>query len=60
MNGHTSNQRAIDAGARFRPVAETIRDTAEWVKQGRGDVPWRAGMTAEREQELLAKWKKRG
>jgi 2'-hydroxyisoflavone reductase len=56
-NGHTDNRRMIAAGARFRPIAETIRDTAAWVKDGRGDGKWQAGMTAEREAELLAKWK---
>lgn len=58
-NGRASNQRALAAGATFRPIAETIRDTAAWVKDGRGDGKWEAGMTAERERELLAKWKKR-
>jgi 2'-hydroxyisoflavone reductase len=58
-NGHCSNARAIAAGATFRPIAETIRDTAAWVKDGRGDRKWEAGMTAERERELLAKWKAR-
>jgi 2'-hydroxyisoflavone reductase len=58
-NGHCDNRRAIAAGATFRPIAETIRDTAEWVKNGRGDRKWGAGMTAERERELLAKWKAR-
>ncbi len=58
-NGRASNQQAIAAGARYRPIAETIRDTAAWVKEGRGDRPWQAGMTAERERELLAKWKAR-
>ena len=59
MNGRASNAKALAAGARYRPIAETIRDTAAWVKQGRGDRKWAAGMTAEREQELLAKWKAR-
>ena len=58
-NGHTSNAKAIAAGARYRPIAETIRDTAEWVKNERGNAPWRAGMTVEREKDLLAKWKAR-
>ncbi|MFM1871232.1 MAG: hypothetical protein RL398_654 [Planctomycetota bacterium] len=58
-NGHADNRKSIAAGAKFRPIAETIRDTADWVKNGRGDGPWRAGMTAERERELLAKWKAR-
>jgi 2'-hydroxyisoflavone reductase len=56
-NGRTSNARAMAAGAKYRPIAETIRDTAAWVKNGRGDGKWEAGMTAERETELLAKWK---
>ena len=58
-NGHCHNGLAIAAGATFRPIAETIRDTAAWVREGRGDKPWGAGMTAERERELLAKWKAR-
>ena len=56
-NGRASNARMLAAGARFRPIAATIRDTAMWVKEQRGDKPWRAGMTAERERELLAKWR---
>jgi 2'-hydroxyisoflavone reductase len=63
-NAHASNARSIAAGATYRPIAETIRDTADWVRRsaadgGRGDGPWRAGMTAEREAALLAKWKAR-
>lgn len=58
-NGRASNARALAAGARFRPIAETIRDTAAWVQHGRPQGPWRAGMTAERERDLLAKWKAR-
>lgn len=57
-NGHTDVTRAIAAGLKFRPIAETIRDTADWVKNGRGDRPWRAGMTEKREAELLAAWHK--
>jgi 2'-hydroxyisoflavone reductase len=58
-NGRASNARALAAGATFRPIAETIRDTADWVRDGRGDGAWRAGMTAERERELLTKWQAR-
>ncbi|HEU4420489.1 MAG TPA: NAD-dependent epimerase/dehydratase family protein, partial [Planctomycetota bacterium] len=58
-NGRASNAKSIAAGARFRPIAETIRDTAAWLEKGRPAGPWRAGMKAEREQELLAKWKAR-
>lgn len=54
-----ANQRAIEAGLRFRPIADTIRDTLAWANDGRGDAPMRAGLTAERERELLAKWRER-
>ena len=48
------NQKAMDAGLTFRPVADTIRDTLAWAKTERGDKPWRAGPKPERERELLA------
>ncbi|MBL8725396.1 MAG: NAD-dependent epimerase/dehydratase family protein [Planctomycetes bacterium] len=56
-NGRASNARALRAGATYRPIAETLRDTAAWVQNGRGERKWQAGMTAEREVELLAKWR---
>ena len=59
-NGHANNRRAIDAGAKFRPIAETIRDTAAWAKTRGESYEWRAGMKAEREAQLLAKWKQKG
>ncbi len=59
-NGHSSNAKAVAAGMTFRPIAETIRDTAAWAQKERpADRPWRAGITPEREAELLAKWKAR-
>ena len=58
-NGHSDNARAIAAGLQFRPAADTIRDTADWAATRGKDHKWRAGMTAERERELLAKWKAR-
>lgn len=58
---HASNTKAIAAGMTFRPIAETIRDTWEWMKaQPPSERPARAGMTAEREAELLQKWHARG
>ncbi len=45
--------RAVAAGLRFRPLDETIRDTLEWVRAiGKSD-PSKAGLSAEREAELL-------
>ncbi|MCB9878914.1 MAG: NAD-dependent epimerase/dehydratase family protein [Planctomycetes bacterium] len=55
-----ANQRAIDKGLRFRPIADTVRDTLHWAKTERGDKPFaRTGIEAEREQQLLAKWHER-
>jgi len=51
--------RALAQGLTFRPISETIRDTLDWwatVPQEHKDKPRRAGLTAEREQELLNKW----
>lgn len=58
-NGHAHNGRALAAGATFRPIADTIRDTAAWIRTGRGTGEWRAGMAPDRERDLLAKWKAR-
>lgn len=48
--------RAIEAGLRFRPVEETVRDTLEWAQTRSSDHEWRAGLTAEREAQVLAAW----
>ena len=55
--------RAVASGLRFRPLEETVRDTAEW-DAGRSDRDDRtltgvggAGMKPERERELLAAWR---
>jgi 2'-hydroxyisoflavone reductase len=46
--------KAINAGLKFRPLEETIRDTLDWAKTRPADHEWRAGLTAEREAEVLA------
>jgi 2'-hydroxyisoflavone reductase len=54
-------KKAIAAGLRFRPIADTVRDTLQWAKAERGDKPFgRTGLPAERERELIAKWRKEG
>lgn len=47
--------KGIEAGMRFRPIAETIRETAEWFFETRDEsYKWRVyGMQPERERELL-------
>lgn len=51
--------RAIKAGMVYRPISETVRGTLDWWQtepQERRDAPMKAGITAEREAELLAAW----
>jgi 2'-hydroxyisoflavone reductase len=56
------NARAVAAGLRFRPLAETARDTLEWSRSGQLVEPADgrglrfppAGIAPEREAELLA------
>ena len=48
--------RALAAGLSFRPVEETIRDTLAWLATRPADHEWRAGLSAEREAELLRLW----
>jgi 2'-hydroxyisoflavone reductase len=55
---HADVSRAVEAGLRFRPVAETVRDTAEWAA-GRGEHEPQAGLAPERERELLEAWRTR-
>ena len=47
--------RALAAGLTFRPLGETVRDTAEW-NATRAVTELRAGITAEREAEVLRAW----
>jgi len=56
-----SNARAVAQGLRFRPVAETARDTLAWWKAQPADrrAKLRAGLSAEREREVLEAWKGR-
>jgi 2'-hydroxyisoflavone reductase len=45
--------KAIKAGLKFRPLADTVRDTIAWANTRPADHEWRAGLKPEREQELL-------
>jgi len=51
--------RALAAGLTFRPLGETARDTLAWFRTQPADrqAKLRAGLTADREAALLAKWK---
>lgn len=45
--------KAINAGLKFRPLAETVRDTLAWANTRPPDHQWRAGLRSEREKQLL-------
>jgi 2'-hydroxyisoflavone reductase len=46
--------KAIKAGLKFRPLEETVRDTLLWVATRPSDREWRAGLSAEKEEKVLA------
>jgi 2'-hydroxyisoflavone reductase len=59
-----SNAAAVAAGLRYRPLADTSRDTLEWwysdaVPQTRRDQP-RFALDREREAAMIAAWRDRG
>lgn len=55
-----ANALARKEGLRFRPLADTIRDTLQWAKTERGNRPFqRTGLSTEREAELLGLWRKK-
>jgi 2'-hydroxyisoflavone reductase len=49
-----SIDKALQAGIEFRPLSDTIRDTLAWRKTKNDAL--KAGISAEREAELLRKW----
>src|SRR6266705_1558010 len=55
----TNISRALAKGLTFRPVADTARDTLSWFKSLPQDrqSEMRAGITADREAEVMAAWK---
>ncbi len=57
--GTVNVDRALAAGLTFRPIAETVRDTLDWwasEPKERRNGEMRAGLTAERESEVLKAW----
>ena len=57
----TKIDRALSKGLTFRPLADTARDTLAWFKSlpSERQAKMKAGLTPEREAEVLAAWKKR-
>jgi 2'-hydroxyisoflavone reductase len=59
--GRISIQRALAKGLTFRPLAETARDTLAWFKSQPAErqAKLKAGLSPEREAEVLGAWRKR-
>jgi 2'-hydroxyisoflavone reductase len=57
--GRRSNKRAVAAGLTFRPLADTAKATLEYHESRSAErkAKLRAGVTPEREKEVLAAWK---
>lgn len=53
-----SNQAAVQAGLEFRPLEQIVRDTLEWAASRPEDIEMKAGLTHEREAQLLADWRR--
>ncbi len=51
-----SIDRALAAGLTFRPLADTVAATLAWDATRDATAPSRAGLTRERETELLSAW----
>jgi 2'-hydroxyisoflavone reductase len=49
--------KAMAAGLAIRPLTTTVRDTLDWHAARPAGHPWRAGLTPEREAELLSAWR---
>jgi 2'-hydroxyisoflavone reductase len=54
----TSAERALAAGLNVRPLADTVRDTLAWhlSRPAEQQAKLKAGITPEREQQVLAAW----
>lgn len=59
--GRVSNARALAAGLSFRPLATTVADLLDWFRSlpAERQATLRAGISREREAEVLAKWHQR-
>jgi 2'-hydroxyisoflavone reductase len=49
--------KAQQAGLTYRPLADTVRDTLDWLNTRPADYAWRNGLTREREAALLNLWR---
>lgn len=52
-----SGERALEAGLNYRPIVSTIQDTLVWAKSRPEKDEMKAGISRERERQLLKLWK---
>jgi 2'-hydroxyisoflavone reductase len=52
-----SVKKAVDAGLMFRSLEQTVQDTLGYVQALPEDYQWKAGLTEQKEKELLQIWK---
>lgn len=51
-----SIRKALDTGLAYREILATAQDALEWARTRPEDYAWKAGLTPERERDLLAMW----
>ena len=54
-----SSAKAVAAGLTYRPIDETVRATLAWTREAGLDRPLKAGLSREREAQLLAAYARR-
>lgn len=54
--GLFNNQKALNAGLKFRPLTETVAHTLNWLTSRPPDYEWRSGLSPEFEAGLLKEW----
>jgi len=52
-----SSARAVSQGLTYRPIAQTVAATLEWTRRAGLDRTLKAGLTAQREAQLLARFR---
>lgn len=50
--------RALATGLKLRPLEDTVRDTLAWAKKWPNNHVWQAGMSRQREEDLISIWTK--
>ena len=52
-----SNQKALDAGLMIRPLIDTVKDTLEWARSLPDNHEPKAGISLEKESDVLKRWR---